>query len=78
MRPVKGFLLKTSTHPKLFEATLTCACGETFKILSVRDKLKVDLCSKCHPFYTGKKKIVDTAGRVERFEARAAKAKKKD
>lgn len=69
--------MKSSIHPKLHEATLTCACGETFTILSVRENLKVELCSKCHPFYTGKKKIVDTAGRVERFEARAAKARKK-
>lgn len=66
--------MKKGIHPELKMATVTCACGETFQVLSVRDEIKVEICSKCHPFFTGKKKIVDTAGRVEKFIQRAQKA----
>jgi large subunit ribosomal protein L31 len=66
--------MKKGIHPELKVATVTCACGETFQVLSVRDEIKVEICSKCHPFFTGKKKIVDTAGRVEKFIQRAQKA----
>ncbi|OPX23830.1 MAG: 50S ribosomal protein L31 [Planctomycetales bacterium 4484_113] len=66
--------MKEHIHPELKVATVTCACGETFQVLSVRDEIKVEICSKCHPFFTGKKKIVDTAGRVEKFIQRAQKA----
>ncbi len=52
---------------------VTCACGHVFEALSVRDEVNVEICSACHPFFTGKKRVVDTAGRVERFKQRAGK-----
>lgn len=60
--------MKKKTHPKYQEATVTCGCGETFKTRSTRKNIQVEICSKCHPFYTGKQKFVDTAGRVEKFQ----------
>ncbi len=69
--------MKKDTHPTFYEtATATCACGEKFSVGSTREKLDVEICSKCHPFYTGLEKVVDTAGRVEKFRARRAAAKK--
>jgi large subunit ribosomal protein L31 len=63
--------MKEKIHPKYYtEARVTCSCGNTFTIGSTRETLKVELCSKCHPFFTGEQKIVDTAGRVERFRRR--------
>jgi len=62
--------MKDKIHPKYVEATVTCACGNTFQVGSTRPVLKVELCSKCHPFYTGEQRIVDTGGRVERFKRR--------
>ncbi len=62
--------MKTKIHPKLVEATVHCGCGHTFKTLSVKPQLKVDVCSACHPFFTGEQRIVDTEGRVERFKRR--------
>jgi large subunit ribosomal protein L31 len=62
--------MKAGIHPEYVEATVTCACGNTFTIGSTRPILKVDVCSKCHPFYTGQQRILDTAGRVERFRKR--------
>jgi large subunit ribosomal protein L31 len=62
--------MKAGIHPKYVEATVTCACGNTFKVGSTKSVLKVDVCSKCHPFYTGQQRILDTAGRVERFRKR--------
>ena len=59
--------MKPNIHPELREATITCACGAVFKTLSTKQDLKVEICSKCHPFFTGKRKILDTAGRVEKF-----------
>lgn len=67
--------MKKGIHPKYFEATVSCACGSTFQTGSTRQTLKVELCSKCHPFFTGQQRIVDTAGRVERFMERAKKQK---
>jgi len=64
--------MKPAIHPKYHYATVTCACGNTFQVGSTREQLRVELCSACHPFFTGKKKIVDTAGRVERFRRRYA------
>jgi large subunit ribosomal protein L31 len=64
--------MKKDIHPKYVETTVTCGCGETFKTRSTRKTLAVEVCSKCHPFYTGKQKLVDTAGRVERFRKRFA------
>ena len=59
--------LKENTHPKYYEATVKCACGETFTTGSTKQELRVDICSSCHPFFTGKQKLVDTGGRVEKF-----------
>jgi len=60
--------MKTDIHPNYVETTVTCGCGETFKTRSTKDKIAVEVCSKCHPFYTGTQKLVDTAGRVEKFQ----------
>jgi large subunit ribosomal protein L31 len=66
----RGSLMKTGIHPNYVEATVTCGCGNTFKVGSTKPVLKVDVCSNCHPFYTGQQRILDTAGRVERFRRR--------
>lgn len=69
--------MKTDIHPTFNEkATAKCACGTTFTVGSTKDEVEVEICSQCHPFYTGQDKVVDTAGRVEKFKARQAKAKK--
>ena len=60
--------MKPDIHPKYYQATVSCACGETFETGSTSESLKVEICSKCHPFFTGKQKFVDTGGRVERFK----------
>jgi large subunit ribosomal protein L31 len=60
--------MKDEIHPKIVETTVTCGCGETFVTRSTKSKIHVEVCSKCHPFYTGKQKFVDSAGRVERFK----------
>ena len=63
--------MKEKIHPKFYEdATVTCSCGNTFTIGSTKKTLKVELCSKCHPFFTGERKMIDTGGRVERFKRR--------
>jgi len=62
--------MKENIHPKYGEAVVKCACGETFTTGSVKKELRVEICSKCHPFFTGKQKLVDTGGRVERFKKR--------
>ena len=62
--------MKTGIHPNFVEATVTCACVHTFKTGSVRQNLRVDVCSNCHPFFTGQQRILDSAGRVERFRKR--------
>ncbi len=62
--------MKEGIHPKWVEATVHCACGNTFKIHSTKPELRVELCSNCHPFYTGQQRIVDTGGQVERFMRR--------
>ncbi|HNT01629.1 MAG TPA: 50S ribosomal protein L31, partial [Candidatus Saccharicenans sp.] len=64
-------------HPEYQECTVICACGNTFKTRSTKKEIRVEICSQCHPFFTGKQKIMDTAGRVEKFRKKyAAKAKK--
>jgi large subunit ribosomal protein L31 len=65
--------MKTEIHPEYVEARVTCSCGNSFVTRSTKSELHVELCSECHPFYTGKQKLVDTGGRVERFQRRAAK-----
>ena len=62
--------MKKGIHPEYQECTVKCACGETFVTGSVNKEMKVEICSKCHPFFTGKQKLVDTGGRVDRFNKR--------
>jgi large subunit ribosomal protein L31 len=60
--------VKAGIHPEYVDTTIACACGEVFRTRSTRPEIRVEVCSKCHPFYTGKQKLMDTAGRVERFQ----------
>lgn len=62
--------MKPGIHPKVISATVMCACGNSWQTTSTREVIKTDLCSNCHPFYTGEQRIVDTAGQVERFMRR--------
>jgi large subunit ribosomal protein L31 len=66
--------MKPGIHPNYVEATVTCACGNTFVTRSTKPSLRTDLCNVCHPFYTGEQRIVDTAGQVERFMRRVEAA----
>ncbi|RME26351.1 MAG: 50S ribosomal protein L31 [Deltaproteobacteria bacterium] len=65
--------MKKGIHPKYVDATIECACGNVIKTRSTRGSFKVDICSACHPFFTGKQKLVDSAGRVERFRQKYKK-----
>jgi len=65
--------LKAGIHPEYKEVNVSCACGETFTTRSTRSEIHLDICSKCHPFFTGKQKIVDAEGRVEKFKKKYAK-----
>ena len=70
--------MKKDIHPKYYpKAQVKCACGSTFTIGSTKEFLEVEICSQCHPFYTGKEKIVDTLGQVQKFRERLTKSKKK-
>lgn len=69
--------MKSGIHPQYEVAQVVCACGNTFSTRSTKKELRVELCSNCHPFFTGKQKLIDTAGRVERFQRRYAGAEKK-
>lgn len=60
--------MKKKIHPKYVEASVKCGCGNTFKTRSTAPEIHVEICSACHPFYTGKQKFVDTAGRIEKFQ----------
>lgn len=62
--------MREKIHPRYEEATVTCSCGNSFKTRSTRPTLHVEVCSNCHPFFTGEQRIVDTAGRVDRFKRR--------
>lgn len=62
--------MKQKIHPEYEKATVKCACGETFETKSVKKQLNVDICSKCHPFFTGRQKLVDSGGRVDKFKRR--------
>ena len=62
--------MKENLHPKYEETTITCACGNVIHTASTRKYIRVEICSKCHPFFTGKQKLVDTGGRVDRFKRR--------
>ena len=67
-------MMKKNIHPKWQKATVVCACGNTFETGATKPMLRVEVCAKCHPFFTGQQRIVDTAGQVERFNRRASKS----
>lgn len=68
-------IMKRDIHPKYYnKAAVRCACGNAFTVGSTKPEIAIEICSKCHPFYTGEKKLIDTAGRVEKFKLRRAKA----
>ena len=69
--------MKTEIHPQYHHVQDHCACGETWITGSTKKELRVEICSKCHPFFTGKQKLVDSAGRIDRFQQRYAKKAKK-
>ena len=70
--------VKSGIHPEYNELEVTCSCGNTFKTKSTNKIIKVEICSNCHPFFTGKQRLIDTAGRVERFRRKYAKLDKKE
>ena len=65
--------MKSDIHPEYLDTTIKCACGNVFEVGSTKSDIRVEICSKCHPFFTGKQKLVDTAGRIERFRKKYAK-----
>lgn len=65
--------MKKDIHPEFVECTITCACGATYETMSTKPEIRVDICATCHPFFTGKQRFVDTAGRVERFQRKYAR-----
>jgi len=65
--------MKKDLHPEFVTCTVTCACGNSFENKASQDTLRIDICSECHPFFTGSERMVDTAGRIEKFNARYAK-----
>ncbi len=69
--------MKADIHPKYVETTIKCACGNTIEVGSTKENISVEICSQCHPFFTGKQKLVDTAGRIERFRKKYEKFQKK-
>jgi len=68
--------MKAQIHPEYFDTTIQCACGAEFPVGSTKSDIRVEICSKCHPFFTGKQKLVDTAGRIERFRKKYEKFNK--
>ena len=71
-------IMKSDIHPKYYkDAKIKCACGAIYEAGSTQEQINVEICANCHPFFTGKEKLIDTAGRVEKFRAREKKAKKK-
>jgi large subunit ribosomal protein L31 len=69
-------IMKKEIHPAYYDCVVTCSCGNTFQTKSIKKELKVEICSNCHPFYTGKQKLVDSGGRVDRFQKRLKKVGK--
>jgi large subunit ribosomal protein L31 len=65
--------MKNDIHPEYFESAIKCACGNTLEAGSTKKDIKVEICSKCHPFFTGKQKLIDTGGRIDRFRKKYAK-----
>lgn len=77
LAPVQEFEeddMKQGIHPDYKLTTVTCACGETFKTRSTKENIRLDICSVCHPFFTGKQKLIDTEGRVDKFRKKYKKA----
>jgi large subunit ribosomal protein L31 len=70
--------MKTGIHPEYQKTKVTCACGNEFEVGSTAKEIRVEICSQCHPFFTGKQKLVDSAGRVERFRRKYAEFNKSD
>jgi len=70
--------MKAEIHPEYTQTTITCACGNTIEVGSTRPDIRTETCSRCHPFFTGKQKLVDTAGRIERFRKKYANVKNGD
>ncbi len=68
--------MKAEIHPSYVNAHVTCTCGNEFTTRSVKNEIRVEICSNCHPFYTGRQKLVDTGGRVERFQRKLARRQK--
>lgn len=68
--------MKKGIHPEYIDTVVTCGCGESFKTRSTKPKIAVEICSKCHPFYTGKQRFIDRTGQIERFKKRFNKGKK--
>ena len=68
--------MKDGIHPDYFETTIKCACGNIVEVGSAKEDIRVEICSKCHPFFTGKQKLIDSAGRIERFRRKYAKYNK--
>lgn len=69
--------MKEDIHPDYEQAKVVCDCGNEFKVGSTKDKIELEICHKCHPFYTGEERVLDTTGRVEKFEQRMEKAEEK-
>lgn len=67
--------MKADIHPEYVETTISCACGHTIQTRSTKQSIRIEICSTCHPFFTGEKKFVDTAGRIEKFQKRYKKNK---
>lgn len=65
--------MKKDLHPKLVTCTVTCSCGNSFETESQKNEMRIDICNECHPFFTGSERMVDTAGRIEKFNQRYAK-----
>lgn len=65
--------MKKDIHPKYATTTISCACGNSIEVGSTKSDIKIEICSKCHPFFTGKQKLIDTAGRIERFRKKYEK-----
>lgn len=70
--------MKADIHPEYAETTIQCACGNTIEAGSTKPDIRIEICSKCHPFFTGKQKLIDTAGRIERFRRKYEKFQKQE
>lgn len=70
--------MKSDIHPKYEKTTIACACGNVIEVGSTKSDIRVEICSQCHPFFTGKQKLVDTAGRIERFRKKYAQFQKQE